>query len=139
MKNNLIILSLAIVWLIGGLAFALGLYAIADISLFIPCAALNVITGMILYLASIRNEQMRKVFFRREDEDGSMFIAFLWVFPFILAFLGLAWWLFDLAGIIQMEGNWRPIATLWLFPFLLIPILFVKAAFNALRTTDKST
>lgn len=95
MKNILLITALAALWWLGGFLAGAGLSAYFDGNWTIPCASLNLTTGMIMLLLVTRNERARRLFYvgPKEDEPGSLIIAVLWILPFSLMVAGIIWWL----------------------------------------------
>ena len=89
------VIGLAALWALGGLGFGLAMQAFFNGQWLLPCASLNLITGMVLLLLITRNEQARRIFYEgpRENEPGLPVIGLLWVIPVTLLLVGLIWWL----------------------------------------------
>jgi hypothetical protein len=95
MKNSLLVIGLAALWVLGGLGIGLALQAFFDGQWLVPCASLNLIAGMLLLLLITRNEPARRIFYEgpRENEPGLPVIGILWAAPLVLLLVGLIWWL----------------------------------------------
>ena len=95
MRQILLVLALAVFWGVSGVVVGFALNALMAGGWVVPCASLNIITGLLLLLLTTRNEQARRMFYEgpRGNEPGFVPLALLWVFPIVLVFLGVLWWL----------------------------------------------
>jgi hypothetical protein len=84
MRQYLLILALAAFWGISGLVASFGLNAMFGGN-----------AGLLLLLIATRNPDARRIFYEgpRGEEPGVLFLALLWVFPIVLVFAGMIWWL----------------------------------------------
>jgi hypothetical protein len=95
LKNLILVLILAMLWALGGLVVGVGINAFFGASWITTCALLNVMIGLLLLLLVTRNEEARRIFYNgnQNDDPGLLPIAVLWMFPMVLIFVGIIWWL----------------------------------------------
>ena len=95
MKQIPLIFFFAALWASSGLLLGVSLAALFDLEWQVPCLSLNLVAGLVLLLLVTRNETARRLFYEgpRDNEQGSVLIGMLWAFPFVLAFVGIIWWM----------------------------------------------
>lgn len=93
---------LVFLWLVSGyvatagfLLVARGLSSPASSSWPLVCGLVNAVLGLALLLVVTRTRRGWRLFYQgpQEQEEGSLFIAVLWVMPIILLLVGGVWWL----------------------------------------------
>jgi len=97
LQDSLWILCIFVLWSISGAIMGLGLSAMTDGSLILPCTSLNAIIGLLLLVLITRNEKASRVFYEAEepeDNSGLTGLFLLVVIPFNLIIFGVAFWLF---------------------------------------------
>ena len=93
MSDFKLILSIAALWLIGGMTMGAGIRAYFAVEWILPCGSLSLLFGMLLLLLVMQDEQARRRLYG-EAQDEIPFkigLAALIIIPITLIVAGLFW------------------------------------------------
>lgn len=93
MRDILLILSLAALWLVGGAVAGAGIRAYFYVEWVTPCALVSMLLGMGLLLVVMRDSDARRRLYGEAQKEipFKLSLAALFVLPVVFLIVGLVW------------------------------------------------